>query len=73
MKTRMGKNVDFVRLLAKASRKVVAAATGVVKDWYSSVWRNDKGSKKENMQEIYLQKLEHNRQDRCPKEHGGIR
>ena len=73
MKTRMGKNVDFVRLLAKASRKVVAAATGVVKDWYSSVWRNDKGSKKENMQEIYLQKLEHNRQDHCPKEHGGIR
>ncbi len=70
----MGKNVDFVRLLAKASRKVVAAATGVVKDWYSSVWRYDElWIKKGESVRVYLQKLEHNRQDHCPKEHGGIR
>jgi hypothetical protein len=37
MKPRMGKNIDLVQLLAQASKKVVAAATGVVKDWYSSV------------------------------------
>jgi len=56
MKTRMGKNVDLVRLLAKASRKVVAAATGVVKDWYSSVWKYD---------ELWTQKEENARGLTC--------
>lgn len=36
MKPRMGMNAIFVRLLARESRKVVAAETGVSKDSYSS-------------------------------------
>ena len=36
MKPRIGRNVDFVLLVARERRKVVAAATGVVKVSYSS-------------------------------------
>jgi len=42
MNPRIGRNVAFVLFVARERRKVVAAATGVVKDSYSSVKKNNK-------------------------------
>ena len=74
MKPRMGRKVTFVRLVARARRKVVAAATGVVKDSYSSARRIlvRLGGVK-SMNDTDPLKREHSRRGRYPTMLGGTR